>query len=209
MKFLRSISIAFAIATVTATSAFACSRPKVAGTEYAIPASGKISQALLDRAVLIEVNYTRCRAGLAPLKGETRLVRAASKHSRWMAKSRKLSHRSSLAGQSSPSARIKGTGLKFRTGSENISRMYRYQLAGKQFFVKDASRCQFADAKGRPIQPHSYATLARAAVRLWAESPSHRKNLMDGNMRLTGAAAALDKSGKYCGSIYLTQNFMG
>lgn len=210
MKILKSVGLAALFCALSVSSASAsCVRSKVSGADRAIPSSGKISQGLLDKAVLIEVNYTRCKAGLAPLKRETRITRSASSHSKWMARNSRLTHNSNIHGQRSLQERMKKTGLKYKTGSENISRMYRYQLAGRKFFVEDASACKFADTKGRAIPPHSYATLARSAVRMWAESPSHRKNMMDGQMRLTGTAAALNSSGRYCGSIYITQDFLG
>lgn len=209
IKKLCKLTLIAGVLALSTNAATACSRKAVSGTNAAIPAKGAINLKLLDRAILSEVNYTRCRAGISTLSGEHRLTKAAYKHSKWMAKSSSLTHRSNIAGQSSPKARMKSTGLKFRTGSENISRMYRYQLTGREFYVKDEAACHFADGNGRAIPPHSYASLAREAVRLWAESPKHRVNLMDKRMRITATAAAVDGKGSYCGSIYLTQNFLG
>ncbi|AML52581.1 hypothetical protein RC74_16060 [Falsihalocynthiibacter arcticus] len=127
-----------------------------------------------------------------------------------MAKNSHLSHHSNISGQQNLQGRMKRTGLKFKTGSENISKMYRYKITSNPFYTQDLSTCQFSDANsGRSIPPHSYESLAREAVRLWVDSPDHRKNLMDGRMRLTSTAAAFDAKGSHCGTIYLTQNFLG
>lgn len=201
--------LACAFFVLSASVAVSCTRSTVSGANVAIPMSGKISDQLLNRAILLEVNYARCKAGVPPLKSESRLTHAAAKHSKWMARNRQLSHKSTVSGRSSPQDRMKRTGIKFKTGSENVSRMAFYQLAAQPFFVKDAGTCDFTDQKGRRISPHSYATLARAAVKLWVESPKHRVNLMDRRMSITSTAAAVDPKAKNCGSIYLTQNFLG
>lgn len=208
-KVLGGVGLIVSLVFLATSTAAACSRTALAGTGKSIPSSGKISQNLLNKAILFEVNYERCRAGLPTLKSEARLTRAAYKHSKWMAKYSNLTHRSNIAGYSSPKARMKSTGIKFKTGSENISRMYRYQLGGRQVYVKDRAACIFSDSKGKPIQPHSYATLAHEAVQLWVKSPQHRKNLMDNRMRITSTAAAVDPKGRNCGEIYLTQDFLG
>lgn len=206
---LEKIGIACAIVVLSVSTANACQRATVSGSNVAIPMNGKIKSGLLNQAILLEVNYTRCRAGLPALKSEIRLTSAAKKHSTWMARNSHLSHRSNMSGQSTPRDRMKRTGLQFKTGSENISRMAFFQLADQPFFVKDAGKCVFADGKGRQISQHSYATLARAAVKLWVESPKHRVNLMDRRMRVTSTAAAVDTKAQHCGKIYLTQNFLG
>ena len=208
-KLFRGLGYIATTLILSASAANACNRPVMAGTDRAIPASSKISQSLLNKAILIEVNYTRCRAGLPALKSKSSLTRAATKHSKWMAKYSQLSHNSNISSQATPHIRMKSRGLKFKTGSENISKMYRYQLAGRQFYTQDAAACQFSDTKGRAIPPHSYASLARQAVKLWADSPKHRKNLMDSRMRLTSTAAAYDRKGSHCGALYLTQDFLG
>lgn len=206
---LGKIGMVCAIVVLSASTASSCQRTTVSGTNVAIPMRGKISTGLLNTAILHEVNYTRCRAGLPALKSESRLTNAASKHSKWMARNQHLSHKSTMSGQGTPRDRMKRTGLQFKTGSENISKMYYYQLAGQPFYVKDAGACKFTDQKGRAISQHSYATLARAAVKLWADSPKHRVNLMDQRMRVTATAVAVDPKAKHCGTIYLTQNFIG
>jgi uncharacterized protein YkwD len=84
-----------------------------------------------------------------------------------------------------------------------------YRFNNQPFYVQEASKCSFTNSKGQKISQHSYTTLARDAVKAWAESPKHRVNLMDNRMRYTATAAAVDRSAKHCGSIYLTQDFLG
>ncbi|MEY8098713.1 CAP domain-containing protein [Falsihalocynthiibacter sp. S25ZX9] len=205
----RSFCLVVSVIFLSSVAGAACERTLIAGSNKAIPATGKINESLLNNAVLIEVNYARCRSGLPALSSDSKLTRPATKHSKWMAKNSTLSHKSNVRGQNSTQNRIKNSGIKVKTGAENIIRMYRYQLTGGPFFVKNMATCDFADGKGNTLPPHSYASLAREASRQWIESPKHRENFMSNRMRMTATGAAVDPKGSHCGSIYLTQLFIG
>jgi len=208
----RLLSVA-AVATValaaSSASADACARKSISGASKMIQPERGINQSLLERAILIEVNYERCRAGLRPLRAESRLRTAAKGHSEWMAKSRTLSHKSTLAGRSTLRTRLKRTGIKLRTGSENIGMVHRFQVDKGMFKIHDRASCQFATNSGQPIPAHSYQSLARNIVALWMNSSGHRKNIMDSRVSMMGSAAALDPRAEYCGTYYITQNFAG
>lgn len=210
MKYLLYGLVWFAcFAFLAGTASAACDRKALSGSNAPIPISNKIDQSLLNKAVLIEVNVARCKAGLPSLSTNSSLTKAAANHSKWMAKNGTLSHNSSIRGQNSTQNRIKSTGIDLKTGAENIIRIARYQLSGGPFFVKSEAKCTFADSNGNLLQPHNYNSLAREAVRQWVKSPVHRKNFMHNRMRLTATAGAVDPSGPHCGSVYLTQLFLG
>lgn len=191
-------------------TAEACSRkiPREA-VETIVPA-GKINQGLLDAAIRAEVNYHRCRAGLPSLKAAgSGMATQAKKHSAWMARTGQLTHRSTVAGSASLKQRVKKSGIKYRTASENIGMVHRYQIDNKRFKILSSSSCQFATYEGQSLPAHSYASLARHAVNLWMNSSEHRKNILDKRVKSMSTAVAFDPKAQYCGQFWLTQNFIG
>jgi uncharacterized protein YkwD len=205
-KLLRG-ALAALFVVIAAGSANACTRAAVSGSDA--PLGAKLNVALLDKAILSELNVQRCKAGLPALKASTDLRQVAEVHSRWMARTSKVSHQSTVAGQSTLKARLSSSGLRVRAGSENLAMVHRYALDGMQFRIRDASSCSFATAGGQAIPMHSYASLARHAVTLWMASSGHRRNILDRKVTMVGSAAALNASAPNCGQIFLSQNFAG
>jgi len=198
------VGVAIAIA---ATTASACTRDYPAGADQIVPA--RIDQQMLDAVVRAEVNYERCRAGLRPLgPAKSALVEVAEAHSRWMAGSGQLSHRSGVAGKSSLTERIRAANVEARKGAENIGMVHRYRIDGQHFRILDGASCSFANRSGERLHAHSYASLARHAVGLWMGSSGHRRNILDPGVTRVSTAAAFG-DGQYCGQFWLTQNFVG
>jgi len=179
-----------------------CTRATVPGANAQVPA-GRINQSLLDAAILSEVNYERCRKGLRALKPEPRLTKTAAGHSNWMARAARLSHK----GSNTLTQRLKRSGVKFRTGAENIGMVHYYQIDRIVFLTKGT--CQFTTRSGQPLPPHSYASLARAAVGNWMNSSKHRANILNRQVKFMGSGAGFNGRAQYCGQVYLTQNFVG
>lgn len=199
----KLVALTMGALTLTAASAEArCARPAIAGTEAQVP-TGRINQDLLAAAILIEVNYERCRKGLRALQSEPRLTRTAAGHSKWMARSAKLSHK----GSNTLKQRLKRSGVKFRTGAENIGMVHYYQIDGVTFLTRGS--CQFTTRSGQPLPPHSYASLARTAVGYWMQSTKHRDNILNRQVKFLGTGASYNSRAEYCGTLYLTQNFTG
>ena len=208
---LKFAAVVFGAALVLSASvAEACSRKMPAKAESTIVPTARINQSLLDAAIRAEVNFHRCRAGRSALDaGGSSLTRVAQGHSKWMAKTQILSHKSTVPGRASLSQRVKATGARFRTGSENIGFVHRYQIDNKRFRILNSSACQFASYEGQSLDAHSYASLARHAVNLWMNSPGHRKNILDKRVKAVSTAVAFDPKAQYCGRFWLTQNFIG
>jgi uncharacterized protein YkwD len=195
------------VIAIAASTASACTRDIPARAEQVVTA--RVDQRLLDAAVRAEVNYHRCRAGLRPLgPAQTALVQVAATHSHWMARSRNLSHRSTVQGHASLTDRIRSANVQARRGAENIGMVHRYQIDGRNFRILDSASCSFASQTGQPLPAHSYASLARHAVTLWMNSPGHRRNILDPGVTRVSTAAAFG-DGRYCGQFWLTQNFVG
>ncbi len=201
--------LAILLVGVSSGAGEACSRKEVSGASQIIDPSRGINQRLLNRAILAEVNYERCRNGLHPLSAEPRLVGAAEGHSKWMAKARNVTHKSTIAGRRSPRDRIKRTGIKARTGAENIGMVHRYQVDDIRFIIRNAKACHFVTRTGKRIAPHSYSSLARTIVGYWMRSRGHRANILNAKFTRMGTAAAHDRRAEYCGTYYITQNFTG
>ncbi len=207
---LWTAAMALTAVVLSAGIADACSRSVPAEAAVTLVPAKRIDQALLSKAIRVEVNYHRCRAGLRPLSDAGNgLAKQARTHSSWMAKTGQLTHRSTVAGSATLAQRIKKSGVRYRTGSENIGMVHRYQIDNRRFRIVDAGSCTFAAGDGQTLPAHSYASLARHAVTLWMNSPGHRKNILDNKVTSMTAAVAFDPKAQYCGRFWLTQNFIG
>lgn len=206
-----AVVLAGAVFLLTQPSAAdACTRNVTKTAAQTVVPAGRINQKLLSDAVREEVNYHRCRAGLSPVSNAgAPLAKEARAHSRWMAKSQQLTHRSTVPGRASLKQRIRASGVNFRTGSENIGMVHRYQIDNRRFKILNASQCKFATQSGQPLPAHSYASLARHIVNLWMDSPGHRRNILDRQAKKVSTAVAFDPNAQYCGRFWLTQNFIG
>ncbi len=192
------------------SAAHSCTRSGLpANAAQAVPTQN-LNQSLFNAAVLSEVNFERCKAGVGPLQIAGGLMGVASTHASWMAKRSTLSHRSTVRGQTSVQERVLASGVNARRGSENIGNLPRFQFAGsRRIHVKSISNCDFTTAGGRKIQPHSYATLANQIVGMWMDSAGHRKNVLDSKVSAIGSAVEFDPQATHCGQFFLSQNFAG
>ena len=209
-KVLTFFAATLVLSFATVASANACTRTVSKQAAQTVVPSSKINQNLLDDAIRVEVNYHRCRAGLSAVgDAGASLANQAKKHSIWMAKRQQLTHRSTVPGLSTLKQRVKASGVSFKTGSENIGMVHRYQIDNRRFKILSSKQCKFATNSGQPLPAHSYATLARHVVQLWMESPGHRKNILDRRVSKVSTAVAFDPKAQYCGRFWLTQNFIG
>jgi len=186
----------------------ACGPGMPAAASALLPQSGGLPDAaLIDRAILAEVNARRCRAGLAPLTAAPGLRNVAQAHAAWMARSRQVSHAGGPRGQENLGRRLDAAGMGGRGGAENLAMLHLYRLDGRPVFVRDQAGCVFTDTAGRQVGRHSVASLAAQVVDNWMASPGHRANLMDPRLRHVGAGVAIAPGGRSCGQVYVTQVF--
>lgn len=207
---LRRVAVALCLTMIGAATASAatCARSVPQGADQVAVPARDIDQPLIDAAIRAEVNFQRCLQGMEPLSPAERLRNAALGHSRWMADSAKLSHRSTRPGRKTLSQRVRSAGLDFRYVAENIAVVHRYRVDGRQIQVIDKSQCKFAAREGDIVSPHSYASLAQHAVKLWMRSPSHRRNILSKRAAFTGTAVGFSRDPRFCGKFWLTQNFL-
>jgi uncharacterized protein YkwD len=114
----------------------------------------------LERGVLAEVNALRARHRLAPLRLNTRLTAAADAHSDAMARRGFFSHESS-----------DGSAFWKRVRRFYADRGFGYWSVGENLLWSSPS----IDAAG--------------ALRMWLDSPPHRKNLLKREWREIGLSA--------------------
>lgn len=190
-----------------ADSAAACARKGLSSvSKTAVPEAG-IDQRLLNQAIVAEVNFHRCRAGLRPLSvSSNSLISQAKTHSDWMAKKKKLAHHNSIPGRETPGKRVASAGISYRAAAENLVMVHRFQIDNRRFKTVNRRQCQFA-VNGRLVRTHSYASMARFAVDLWMASPAHRQNILRPDASITAVGASFVRD-KYCGQFWLTQKLV-
>ncbi|MGR3291902.1 MAG: CAP domain-containing protein, partial [Paracoccaceae bacterium] len=175
------------------TQAKTCIRSGLPASAGNVVPTKDANQALFNSAVLVEVNFQRCRAGIQPLQIASGLITVAGNHASWMAKRGALSHKSTVSGQRSVQERVLASGMNVRRGSENIGNLPRYQFSGsRKIFVNNMSKCDFTTTSGRKIAPHSYSSLATEIVEMWMGSSGHRKNVLDSKVHSVGTALEFD-----------------
>jgi len=207
---IAAVAAGIVLVFASAMEAEACSRNVSAKAAQTVVPSTRINQSLLDHAIRAEVNFHRCRAGLKSLADAGGgVANQAKKHSSWMARTQQLTHRSTVSGSSTLKQRLKNSGVRFRTGAENIGMVHRYRIDNQRFKIVNSNACQFTTRGGKPLPAHSYASLARHAVNLWMKSSGHRKNILNRKVSKMSTAVAFDPNAQYCGRFWLTQDFVG
>jgi len=121
-------------------------------------------------AIVEQTNALRAEQGLAPLRGEGALEGAARGFARYMARSGNYGH---TADGRQPVERAAAEGYEHCIVAENIA--YRYRSTG------------YAGA----------GELAGAFVDGWAQSPEHRRNMLEPAVTDTGVAVVQDEAGRY------------
>ena len=203
-----SVILAIGVMATSGAAQAKCTLATVAGAQNAIPNS-RMDTALLDAAILVLINYERCRKGRSELVSMPGLQREAAKHSAWMAQNNTLTHKSSVNGRRSVQDRVRKSGVSFRRGSENIAMLHLYQVDGLSFRINSQQACSFSTQCGVALPRHSYQSLANSVVSYWMASASHRKNIMEKRVTMIGSSAAVNTQGEYCGTVFLTQIFAG
>jgi len=205
---LRAVLLSIAIATGAMSGvAYACAGPSIPKKANEPINFKKIDQALFSRVAVEWTNYYRCRAGQDDVRDNKSMSRAASTHSKNMAKYLKLSHETRAAGQQTLKKRLNKAGIRSKRYSENISQYFVYQTNSQRFIIKDISTCHFTRG-GQRIPKHTYASLGKLTIKDWVESPAHRRNSLNPNYNLTGAGLSVAYTkDKPCGLVYVTQTF--
>lgn len=170
-----------------------------------------INFALLNAAVLYETNRQRASKGKVPLQHSVAMEKAATGHSRDMARLNFFSHDSPVPGKATMVDRMAKFGVTRGFRAENIASTFgiEYQ-AGKPVFSPEQNGGFFSyKFKGDPIPAHTYSGLARSVVGQWMKSPGHRRNILKDEFRFLGVGTAYFEKREFFNMAHFnfTQNF--
>lgn len=132
----------------------------LASTALAAPARPGAGLSALETGVLGQINQLRARHGLAPLRISVQLSRAARAHSQQMAASGFFAHESP-------------------DGSAFWKRVKRYYPSGSYGLWSVGENLLWSSPDVSPAD----------ALRLWLDSPEHRKNMLTARWREIGVSA--------------------
>lgn len=197
-----------AFSASSATAAVNCEPIEMPKAAFSLVQPANPDQGLINKAILAQVNYERCKAGLGKVKFNSRLASVAQRHATWMANNGVLSHRSNVSGMQTPQARIMAAGLNVRRGAENIGALPHFpsEVGG---YVRNARACKKIVRRARHMPDQTYAQLAQTIVDMWMKSRAHRENLLNPHMDAVGHAISYTSVQQPCGQFYLAQNFAG
>lgn len=156
----------------------------------------------LSAAILAETNRARAALGLHPLRGDSRLTRAADGHTRFLTLVGGIRHDSFLPGRHTVEARVRAEGLKSAYVSENLAlipvhpRIIRERAEGGGVEVVDGEE---TDTR--------IDELAATFVKAWLDSPGHRENLLNPNFTHLGCAVQTGTGPAAVMFVYSTQVF--
>lgn len=149
-----------------------------------------VDRPLLHAAMFYVTNQERIKFGLKPFKHLDRMEKVAADHASDMVNYNFYSHLSRVKGKQTIVDRFKLEGLNLMSIAENISSSNALQYQnGRKVNPPRSGLFTYASAKREVIAPHSYISYAREVVRLWMESPSHRKSILNPHHEYLGCGA--------------------
>ncbi len=152
-----------------------------------------IDRPLLHAAMFFVTNEERVRHKLPPFKHMDKMEKIAAEHADDMVNYNFYSHVSRVKGKRTVADRFKREGLTLMTIAENISSSHGLQYeAGRKVNAPGRTGIfTYASSKREVLQPHTYISYAREAVRLWMGSPSHRKSILNPYYEYLGCGASV------------------
>jgi uncharacterized protein YkwD len=152
---------------------------------------GNYDRALLAAAIFHETNRVRRAHDRKPLRFDPRLDEAADLQAGMAAMSGQYDHSNPLLGRETVSARARESGLPDGLVAENVAstplleideeRGVNIQRNGEERLFRDV-------VTGKPLPARTYGDLARVVVRQWMDSPRHRANILNRDLRYLGCS---------------------
>lgn len=174
------------------------------------PAQSPINQVLFSKLMLQYTNYFRCDGGLPPLKDTPDFQSMSLVHSDWMAATDTLSHESTKPGWRHLGDRLKNSGMKYRSGRENVAMIPMPDVkANEPFRYTNLASCRIVRSNGKPIARRTYRQLAVYTTSNFMMSPGHRASMMATDVTHHTAVSRTSFRKETCGLHYITQNFIG
>ncbi|MDP2189083.1 MAG: CAP domain-containing protein [Sphingobacteriaceae bacterium] len=172
--------------------------------------------ALLNAAIFFATNEARIKKKLESFKYDAILEKAAEFHSDEMRAKRFFNHINKTDKENrTPQQRIANKGGEFDATGENIIELPPYKTGPKGEY--DVSKntdgtFSFLALNGKPLKVLSYGDFARAAVKLWMQSPEHKANILNKNFSHLGCGVSIEEDPFKFKSLPMalaTQNFGG
>jgi uncharacterized protein YkwD len=172
--------------------------------------------ALLNAAIFFATNEARIKKKLEPFKYDAILEKAAEFHSDEMRAKRFFNHMNKSDKENrTPQQRIANRGGEFDATGENIIELPPYKTGpkGEYDVAKNADGTfSFLNVSGKPLKVLSYGDFARAAIKLWMQSPEHKANILNKSFSHLGCGVSIEEEPfkfKSLPMALVTQNFGG
>lgn len=143
-----------------------------------------------EKEILRCANEFRIQHGRAPLSHNPVLSQVARSHSEEMARTGKLSHKSSVPKRKTMKDRVAIQGIGFRVLAENIA-------------LEPCAIRYWSDGRA---DLHTWKEVAANAIEHWSRSPGHRANLLRHEVTEQGVGAAIAEKDERP-YLYITHNF--
>lgn len=161
---------------------------------------------LLEWAIFDETNQQRQRLGLPPIGFDSRLQKAARRHSQEMVKLGYFQHNSPRPENETVKKRIENEGIVFGVTGENIAvhPLQKVQEVVFQHFDVEhrVSKYAWRNEGAR----YNYREFSIDLLKRWLNSPAHRNNILAYKFRYLGVGCVATKYGGR-DVFYVTQDF--
>ena len=166
---------------------------------------------LLNAAVFHFTNIERSNANLSLFRFYDNLYKSAALHSESMIEYDYFDHVNRIQKKwRTPKDRILYFNSSYRSLAENILENNLLEHEGEMLEYRTVNNSDgtllYLDLNGNEIKYGSYFYIAKRLVLQWMNSPPHRANILDDNLRLLGCSCAIDET-KVPVMIRCTQNF--
>lgn len=172
----------------------------------------KIDYPLLQAAIFFATNEERKKAKLDLFEFRSEIENVAVGHAQDMVKYGFYSHTSTIRIKRSVLDRFHLEGMNPEFYGENICSTYglQYQVGRKVNPSYSGGEFTYAfTSKKEVILPHTYLSFAKSVVKLWMDSPGHRKNILNPQFKTLGCGARVYREKNFYNMPYfmVVQNF--
>ena len=150
----------------------------------------RINLNLLESLIHEEINKARKANRLQPLANDLTLRKAAVDQNNYCVRKTELSHVQTTPGKRTIKDRVQHYGKGYTVMAENL--------------IYEGFTVRRTNGKISDIITPSYREMAKTMVRNWMQSPGHRANIVEKDLKLVGTAVAYNPSNY---AIYATQVF--
>ena len=164
----------------------------------------------LDAVIFFMTNEIRAKKKLRVLSYSAQLEATARMHSKDMVEMQFFSHFNNRDKKKrDPNARARLIGITNPFLAENIAETFCLQYQpNKDVYPQGTGKFSYKP-EGELIRPHTYLSLGETLVKMWMNSPEHRKNLLSPDALQLGCGVYLfrDKKFNEMPTIMATQNY--